>query len=144
MTITEIADVPAAWTWLGPLLAPAIAVDPERTIEDVFAALREGRMTAYKVSGDDMAGVIVTRVCGATEAPYHDIVWVLYASGQVSGAPGRVKQALRAVMDEIERASRAIGARELRILGRDKWCAVFPEYDVLWQDAGRAEIRKVL
>ncbi len=136
ITMIRPRSVKKHWRWMAPLLAPAIAVDPEATTGSVKSDLINSVLSAWECRGDGYAGIIVT--CMGPTA------WIYYAGGEVDGGPKRSLQRYREIMGLFEIAAKRGGAKELRIRGRATWARIFTDYDLIWKRGSVAELRKVL
>lgn len=122
--IMEPSEVQASWHWIGPLLAPAIALDPLKDEGDVLALIESGGMQALRVSGG-ADGIVVIQVA---DEPQGRVLYLSYAAGSIEGGP---KERLHK-MHRFERAliaeARRMGCVEIQGGGR-RWHKVLQGWE---------------
>jgi hypothetical protein len=119
------------WERIVPVLAPAVRLDPKRTILDVLGHALRQDMAFWRVSGE-ANGYLVTQITGKRT------FWVIYAAG-VSGGVAM----MRGLMAEIEHIARHSHCAEVRFEGRD-WRKILPDYRARKGADGRWHFRKAL
>lgn len=122
---TAIPRVQAEWHWLGPLLAPAVAHDANRSLADVYRLLVEGRLEAAVLCLPETAVVVVSELC---EIDGVRVCWLSYLVGKTRLGPKASIAMARETMKSFEALARKAGAEEIRIGGRD-WSSVFPDFE---------------
>jgi hypothetical protein len=142
MTVSLAPIQPAAigevWPVLGPLLAPAVRYDMNRSLADVRDLLLSGQCEAAIVASDDVRGVIVTEIC---QLDGHKVCWISYVAGQVDASPRVWLKIMRDGIRQLEDLARGAGCAETRIGGRD-WSRILPGYERFDDEPNR--LRKVL
>lgn len=126
--------VPGAWDGLWRLLEPAAAQDTTETEASLYAALCEGRMTAWLVSGE-AAGVLVTRV---DEDDGVKTARLRYAAGRAALSH------MNRILADFEDGARQIGCEVSRIGGRRGWLRIADGYEVMSDADGHVELVKRL
>ncbi len=131
----RLHEVPRNWSWLGPLLAPAVARDDARTLDDVKAGLLDGSLGAVTVHFAEGAGVVVLSAINYADAK---VLWLTYLAGRTTLKPKAWVRRMTEILRLFEDAARHGGCTEMRLQGRD-W-SFLPGYSRL----ERTTLRKVL
>jgi hypothetical protein len=120
--------LPYEWETIGPVLAPAIALDPARDMRTVQDNALSGHWHLWHVGGSQR-GYVVTECLDRT-------MWIIYAAGNGAGIADK-----RALMKMFEALALSIGCEDVRFEGRD-WRRVFRDYEARKGDDGRWNFRK--
>lgn len=130
------ARLPYEWETIGPTLARAIALDPERDAMHVLGQGLAGELQFWRVGGS-LAGFLVTQVC-RVPGSLKRALWVIY----VAGMGGSIRDK-RELMELVELQALKQRCGEVRFEGRD-WRFVFPDYSANRSADGRWHFRKRL
>jgi hypothetical protein len=120
------ATIEAEWPRIGPLLAPAIAVDPARQEADVYRDLLSGDMALYDMDLQGAQGVVVVEI--NSDGVNSKTFWILYVAGRISGPRSHWLGRVKTLTSYFVGIARAMNCTELRIEGRN-WGRVFPEWE---------------
>lgn len=126
------------WPEIAEVLAPAIRVHTDTTMQDVYEGLQEGYFHLLECNGDEGKGLLVIRLFeedGSTSC------YASYLAGKFSN-PRQMVKTMRELMANFEAHCRNSGVRILYIGGRDSWHRVFPDFTPADDVPGR--LRKVL
>src|SRR5690606_24353924 len=112
--IWEPAKVQSEWSWVGPLLLPAIRQHPGQTLEGVRAQIMDGSMLVLRVTGDADGVVCLTQV----DAETGDALFVNYVAGRMDGGPKEQLRKIRTFAAGLEDQARRMGCTEIHGGGR--------------------------
>ncbi len=134
----QIERIPPAtihheWSWMRPLLEPAIRHDKLKTVPQVWRALCTHRMDAWVVNGEAQ-GLIVT---SEAEGDF----WINYCGGFVNGGPHQRVAIMRVIADHFETIAKDLGLAGVRVGGRD-WSRVLTDYTPV--TPGTTDMRKAI
>lgn len=131
-------NIPAAWVWLGPMLAPAIGLDNAADMQSVFSKLSSGQCELAKVKFRGGVGLVVSELCVVNDVK---CCWLSYVVGACEWKPKEFIRNFRHIMVEYEDMARKTGAEEIRIGGR--LARIFSDFES-YDEADLEKRRKVI
>lgn len=123
----ERTRIAVNWHWISQLLAPAVQIDPHRSMEEVRRGLMLGALGIASVHVENGAGLTVIEP-GTFDGVFG--CWMPYVVGRCKSGPKAWIKMMRQAMNYFEASARLSGCREMRIGGRD-WARVLPDYESL-------------
>lgn len=127
--------IPGEWGRLSGLLAPAVRVDPNQTMQGLYRRLVTGQAAVLDATFPNARGVLVVE----TIEDQGMVLWLTHIAGSVDGGPRQWLETMRGLMAGFERIAKGAGYRQMRVCGRD-WRRVLTDYSLF--DEATNELRK--
>lgn len=128
MILVPIAPerIPFEWWRIGPMLAPAIALDNDTPADEVRGWLESGRSEAFWVGVyPNCTGLCITTII---EAGDECVCFIEYAAGAIKGGPRTFIRTVRLIVNDIEELAREVGCTEIRTGGRN-WMPILEGWE---------------
>lgn len=123
VTLLDTAQIDRNWDVIAEMLAPALAHDPDFSMETLYGRLLD-RTSLLFFGNEGANGLLVVSV---DDEDGDLIAWTTAIAGRIEGGPkvrlARMRQGIRAIED----VARIAGCKAHRICGRN-YARVFPDY----------------